>query len=260
MSRRMSLRHPGLTASLLIVVALASAVFAGSLQPPAGPVQPTMIPLAFVDPRTALSAENTPGQGGPIPSVFRIDRPGSYYLAHDIVGEAKKVGILIEADGVTLDLMGFRLRGVPDSYQGILADGANDIAIRNGTICDWGQDGVFTASATNVRLADLHAHNNANDGIKAGDNAVITGCTASDNGDCGFTASVNSIIADCTSRDNGGSGYDPIDTTVVTRCVAEGNEGTGISAGRGNTVTNCVARNNDRFGIAAINFETMILR
>src|SRR5689334_2327995 len=81
---------------------------AGPLDPPAGPVAPTMKTLSEVEPRI------------PIHSLpLTISQPGSYYLAENIT--AAGGGITISADYVTLDLMGFSLSGAPGD--GITATG-----------------------------------------------------------------------------------------------------------------------------------------
>src|SRR5437762_13979859 len=103
----------------IITLALAAAVAvtgliasAGNLNPPAGPVTPTMKTLTEVEPRIAINATNTPGDSD---SLFKITQPGSYYLTGNITGVAGKHGIEIAASGVTLDLNGFDLLGAPSS-------------------------------------------------------------------------------------------------------------------------------------------------
>lgn len=91
---------------------------AGDLNPPAGPVAPTMKTLVEVEPRTAVNSANTPGDAD---SVYKITTPGSYYLTDSITGVSGKHGIKIETDDVTLDLMGFALIGVPGSLDGVMA-------------------------------------------------------------------------------------------------------------------------------------------
>lgn len=54
---------------------------AGDLNPPAGPVSPTHKTLTEIEPRTAISMANTPGDAD---SLFKITQPGSYYLTGNI--------------------------------------------------------------------------------------------------------------------------------------------------------------------------------
>ncbi|MFT3684265.1 MAG: hypothetical protein QM783_04950 [Phycisphaerales bacterium] len=120
-------------AALLLVSA--AFVVAGPLDPPAGPVAPTAKPLVEIEPRTALSQANTPGDAD---SVFRITQPGSYYLTGNVTGASGKMGIEIAAGGVTVDLCGFTLAGVPGSLNGVFDASITGTTLKNGTISDWG--------------------------------------------------------------------------------------------------------------------------
>ena len=147
-------------ATLAIAVPMVCAVcptHAGDLNPPPGPVMPTMKTLdeifnetaaalgeattakdaaiAAQDPRTPIDATNTPGDAD---SLFRIALPGSYYLTGNVTGVAGKHGIEIAANGVTLDLMGFDLVGVPGSLAGVRETvDATDTAVVNSSVRNW---------------------------------------------------------------------------------------------------------------------------
>ena len=62
--------------SILIVATLGGIIWvsAGDLNPPAGPVTPTMKTLTEVEPRIAINAANTPGD---VSSTFKMIEPGS---------------------------------------------------------------------------------------------------------------------------------------------------------------------------------------
>ncbi|MEL6329151.1 MAG: hypothetical protein AAFR38_05780 [Planctomycetota bacterium] len=84
----------------------------GPLNPPAGPVADT----PELEPRTVLSAVNTPGDAD---SVFKITQPGSYVLTADVVVPAGQVGVDIAANEVSIDLNGFTIRGDGTAEAGI---------------------------------------------------------------------------------------------------------------------------------------------
>src|SRR5262245_16845588 len=127
------------------VVAVAGAgvvawVSAGPLNPPLGGVAGTYKTLTEVEPRTAISPANTPGDAD---SVYRIAQPGSYYLTGNITGVTGKAGIEIAANNVTLDLGGFTLSGVSGALSGVTAPSIQtNITIRGGIIAGWPQSGV----------------------------------------------------------------------------------------------------------------------
>ena len=91
------------TLRLVMVAATLGGIFwvsAGDLNPPAGPVTPTMKPLDEVEPRTAVNATNTPGDTD---SSFRISQSGSYYLTANLTGESGKHDMIgCESDPVCL--------------------------------------------------------------------------------------------------------------------------------------------------------------
>ena len=118
----------------LMAMAVSTSALAGDLNPPAGAVAPT----GRFGPRTEINAINTPGDAN---SLFRITAPGSYYLGGNILGVVGKHAIEIAASGVTLDLMGFDLRDVPSSLDGVrVSVVAENVHIRNGSLRAWGGD------------------------------------------------------------------------------------------------------------------------
>jgi hypothetical protein len=136
----------------------------GSLNPPPGTPAPTMKTQDQIEPRTPISA---------LP--FAITNPGSYYVARDLTGVTNQNGITILTDNVSLDLSGFALRGIPGSLDGIhVSFGLRNIAIRNGTIRDWGAFGVNGTNATNSQLENLMASDNGGAGLTVDTARVIT--------------------------------------------------------------------------------------
>lgn len=219
---------------------------AGQLDPPAGPINPTG-PTTF--------NQQDIGAG----PLFSINASGSYILTSDIVapGGYTGDGIAILADNVTLNMNGFALIGVVGSQRGIrvtLPERWN-ISIYNGTVRDWGGDGVDAGLAKNSQLRNLRVYQNGGNGIVLGEGGTITGCTATNNVDAGIfvsTASANGgcTITGCTASGNS-CGITALRGSTVINCTAESNTQNGITVSFGGTVANCTARNNGSTGIIA---------
>jgi hypothetical protein len=217
---------------------------AGDLDPPAGPVGPTMKRLDEIEARTPVGPDTTPGASN---AVFVISQPGSYYLTGNIAGEAGKHGVLINSADVTLDLNGFALIGVADSLSAVQVSG-NRAAIRNGSISGWGVSGVNSGSSGLV-LEHLRSWENASRGITIGNNAIVAHCSVFGNGDIGIRVGGGSAVRDCVARQNGSHGVAALEGSAVTGCATRGNGGNGIDLGPGAVVTNCTAVSNIGGGV-----------
>ncbi len=222
----------------------AAPVFAGQLNPPSGPINPT----GRFGPRIEINATNTPGDAD---SMFKITEPGSYYLGGNTLGEAGKHGIAITSDRVTIDLMGFELRGVAESRSGITVisgDFYDDLVVRNGVVADWGEDGVslhqgFVGSRSLIER--LLVSNNGDVGIEGTHElARIQDCHSEGNGQRGIVATNNASITSCSARGNGNSGIFVLRYSVVAGCIAESNGATGIYVAQGSVVVQCASHEN----------------
>ena len=214
-------------------------VSAGDLNPPAGPVQSTMLRLDEIESRTPISS---------LP--FTIDRCGSYFLTDCLTGVSGQNGITITADDVSLDLNGFALIGVPGSLDGVATTMAvKNLTVRNGTVRDWGRAGVNAGPATNSQLERLHASDNGANGLTIGSGSLVTQCTATGNGSNGIGTSHGCTVVDCTARDNTSSGFLVGNGSTVQNCSAFSNDNDGISTFAGCTVIGCTAAENSDDGI-----------
>ncbi|TVQ64453.1 MAG: right-handed parallel beta-helix repeat-containing protein [Phycisphaerales bacterium] len=225
---------------------------AGDLNPPAGPVQPTMKRLDEIEPRIPIGPDTTPGDSA---TVFRITQPGSYYLTGNELGQLGKDGIIIEANDVTIDLMGFTLRGVSGAGRGIRTIGARSrITVRNGNIVQWGLGGVLLFNGgieLGSRVEGVTAASNGADGIRVGINGVVRGCTTDNNSADGISAGESSFVTECCARSNTGSGVNVGPRSVVIGCSCASNGSFGISTqnlGR-SIVSHCAATSNTLAGI-----------
>lgn len=224
--------------AVAMLAATACYTLAGDLNPPAGPIGPTMKPLDQIEPRIPISAATTPGDAN---HLFRITQPGSYYLTGNITGVAGKAGIEIASGNVTLDLMGFHLIGAPQSFDGvrITTTGIRDVVVRNGTVRGWGADGIDLSNCVGVIVADVIAEENGTRGIVAANQARVSGCIARNNGNVGIFVNEGGIVIDCEAADNGSDGISVQQFVTVERCFAFRNTGDGIRA-----ANRCVIRHN----------------
>lgn len=250
MSARMSVR---MLVAALAVTALPQVVLAGPLTPPPGPVGPTNKTLSEVEPRVAINATNTPGDSDATPSVFKITQPGSYYLTGNITGVTGKIGIEVASGGVTIDLNGFVLGGVPGSLAGIACteSGMSSIAVRNGTIRGWGGAGVSFAAiglVNNAQVSSLVVSGNGGGGIRAGYRCAVTECTVYSNTGIGISVGSDSTVSNCRVSGSTGDGINGTVSVTVTGCVSNENTGSGIAISSG-VITGCVANSNTLNGI-----------
>lgn len=223
-------------------------VLGGEIDPPAGPITPTMKPLSDIEPRVAVNPINTPGDDD---SVFKITQPGSYYLTNNVLGAAGKAGVEIASNDVTLDLNGLTLRGVAGSLAGVRApQTSTGITLRNGVVRGWGGFGIELYNTSGCNVKDITAIDNAG-GIYAGEGAVIANCLARSNHGNGIVGGVACRIVDCTSTENGSYGFWVSPQGSISGCVARGNNESGILANGLASIANCVSTNNIADGFAS---------
>jgi parallel beta-helix repeat protein len=259
--RRALLAGMGGLAAGAFLAGAARTAHAGPLDPPPGPIAPTPGP----EPRTPIGPETTPGDAN---NTFRITQPGSYYLAGNIVGEAGKVGILIEASDVRLDLNGFSLLGVPGAPLGILAVGISFVGICNGTVRGFGtgiespstqgvcslRDVVVAGSAAsgilvnNGRLSGCSAIGNAADGFAPGGSSTLLDCIALQNAGGGFVLNNNASLERCVAAENASQGFRANGNAAFYGCAASGNAN-GFFASAAATLQDCIATDNSQSGI-----------
>jgi parallel beta-helix repeat protein len=229
---------------------LAGKANAGPLNPPAGPIAPTPGP----EPRIPVNATNTPGNAT---ALFRITQPGSYYLTANITGQSGKHGIEITASGVTLDLNGFRLSGVPGTLDGVAvrAFDGQGITVRNGSIQNWGDCGVefddLGGHPASGVVSGIDASQNTRTGILTSSHATVEQCTANENGEDGIAVSTGSRVTDCRASFNGADGIGTNTSCVVIGSNASANGERGFTLGIGNTITGCTAYTNGFQGFSA---------
>lgn len=249
------------SAVILLLTAFAAPATAGDLNPPGGPVLPTMKTLQEVEPRVPIGPLTTPGDAT---ATFVITQPGSYYLTGNLTGENLKTGIRIDAANVSLDLRGFSVIGVLGSQTGIHAiGGIGELSISNGTVRGW--IGGISVFSEGVRLSDVFVVNNSIGGISLDNFAIVSRCRSFNNGSTGIRVGIGSVITDtiarnnflsgfvmeegttasnCTASSNGANGFFPGVNCTFNNCTAFGNQEAGFLLADGNTAAGCAARNN----------------
>ena len=175
---------------------------------------------------------------------YTISTPGFYYITKNLWSPPETHGLTIEADNVTLDLMGFSigllaLPGVPAGYDGIHMNGRTNVEIRNGTVTGFHRHGIHEASQTGVghRIINVRSVSNRFYGIKLD--------------------SIGNLIKGCLVYANG-NGISTGDGSTITGNNAIENLGHGISTGVGSTVTGNIARGHYFYGIGTNSGSTVI--
>jgi parallel beta-helix repeat protein len=180
---------------------------------------------------------------------FSITNSGPYVVTRNLTGVSGFSGITIQASSVTLDLNGFALQGVSGAIDGIAIDGNRSfVAIRNGVISGWEQDGINGATANNSKVEDLLVSNNNRHGVSLGTNSMILRSTANDNAAAGFSVGSDCIILESTTKGNGGTGFDTASGCVIQKCVADQNGNHGFSVEALGQITSCTASGNTTNG------------
>ena len=214
-----------LSAVTPLAVAAAAILAVGDLNPPSGAVAETGKRLAEIEPRIAINATNTPGDAT---SLFRITQPGSYYLTGNVNGQSGKNGILITIGNVTIDLNGFRLAGSVGSLDGIGCSGAGSLVVRNGTVLNWGGDGIDLFLGSSILIEEVISTTNLGDGISSGPRSRIRDCTASNNSQDGISSGTDSVVSGCITEFNTLDGIIVSTVGVVSDCASRFNNGIGI--------------------------------
>ncbi|HBS28701.1 MAG TPA: hypothetical protein DEB06_04450 [Phycisphaerales bacterium] len=223
------------------------AALGGDLNPPAGPVGPTMKDIDDVSPRRAI--RNDPAVVAPVV----INTPGSYYLAEDIKGLAGAHGVQITASHVTLDLNGFSVVGTGvGTLDGIrIDDNLANVTVLNGTVRGFGQAGISGSNATALGFHSVRAADNLASGFFVGQ-SVMDACVAIANSSTGIQVGAGSSLSDCAAIDNGSHGFSTGQGSALLNCAARDNSVDGIIVGAYSSATNCTASQNGVLGFRLI--------
>jgi len=177
--------------------------------------------------------------------------PAKVTLLGSLLGVPGEHGIVVAADGITIDLAGQTLHGVPGSLDGIhvLEQNAetqkhSDLFVHNGGIEHWDGSGIQALKANNVRAKDLLVEENGEYGIRTGLGAMVTNCTFLKNGEDGVRTGQDSLVQGVTSNLNVFDGFDIGNHTLILDSVASENGLFGIRTGDGAMVRSSTVSNN----------------
>jgi parallel beta-helix repeat protein len=168
------------------------------------------------------------GVGTKITSLpYTINLPGFYYVASNLSYTGGN-GIIVNADDVTIDLMGFLLSS-NGSNSGIYMGARKRVEIRNGIVKGW-NTGVDEANigGSGHRVINIRAEGNTYGIYLGSDSNLVQGCTVLNNTNQGIYSY--------------GSGT--ISGNIITNC------GTAISCyGVGRIIGNTIVSNSGQTGI-----------
>jgi parallel beta-helix repeat protein len=236
------------TVALSLAAATALLSHAGPINPPTGPVAPTMKTLNQVEPRIPIGPESVSRNG-----VLVISQSGSYFLTGNITANTGLNGIEIQTDNVSIDLRGYAVIGGAGSLDGItLTQAGLNVTVFNGIVRNFTGVGVNLGNASGSFIRDVQVAGNGGSGLRLGQGR-IQNCSAKNNTGNGFQAFGNVALSGCTSEQNGAAGFSAGAGCAMDGCTASLNATTGFNVGVGNTLNNCTARSNTGNGFTASN-------
>jgi parallel beta-helix repeat protein len=170
---------------------------------------------------------------------IRISRPGSYRLAEtlDVKGGD---AILVLTGNVTIDLNGFSIVGSSEksSGVGINAGKMAFVQVSNGSIINMTGAGLVLGS--NGVVKNAHVNGNGADGIDCGNDCQILDNSVINNAEYGILAGKNAIVSGNSANDNrNGFGIAVAEGSSVTGNLANGNATGGIRGGDHTTPCSC---------------------
>jgi hypothetical protein len=183
---------------------------------------------AFVS--IAAASEGQAGGGTAIASCGQVVTQDAFLATS--LSCAGSDGVVVGADGITIDLKGFTLRGNRTSGRhGINDSGFSRLTVKNGVVRNFDIGVAAYNGADQTSISGLLASGNASDGIfVAGASATIKSSTSSGNAGSGIdVGGVGVKIQSSAAVGNGIVGIQVNgDSTSVTSSIASGNRSLGI--------------------------------
>ncbi len=197
----------------------------------------------------------TPGDAPGYPVT--ISEPGSYRLTGTLFLASSQQGIYIDADNVTIDLNGFSIRGpvtctpgvaacseaVGSGAQGIRADSAKFLTVKNGTVTGTGAGGIYCNPGVGCVVENVVVSHNNGSGISIANSGRVSNCTVHSNRSNGVTVGKAAIVNNNTIYQNGfrglliyGDGANVTSNVFSKNGTTEIDMGSRITAIGGNTL------------------------
>jgi hypothetical protein len=168
---------------------------------PAVPAHAADGPILITQAKT-LAGNVTPGDAPGFP--VKLMQPGSYILGSNLQPPAGKAGIVIASNDVTIDLSGFRLRGVGGATTGISGGSFESVTIRNGTIAGFAVDGIHGEGNFWI-ISDMRVVANGESGIFCAQSCLVQDSIVANNLSAGIVMDDGIAIGNVLSR-NGAEG------------------------------------------------------
>ena len=193
--------------------------------------------------------------GTKITSVpYVINQSGFYYLSGNMtITTNSDDGISVNADDVTLDLMGFSLVGNGIKF-GINMNGRSNVEVRNGTVRNFyaGIGDKSDGTGANCRISNVRAFNNYRGIHLYGKNSLVQACNCSNNTYQGINV-ISGTVTGNVACDNPDAGITMIGAGSVIGNIANNNAYRNFSF---NSNANILVDRNSASGLA-INYNGM---
>ena len=160
-------------------------------------------------------------------SALMIDQPGSYVLAVPVTAPAGLNAITITADNVERDLNGFNVNAGQGAH-GIFLSEARNVTLRNGTVRDAVDSGIYCGGDVSLTLLDVNVLDNADYGVACTELRVMGG----------------------TFAGNGLMGVFPIGEGAQLDGIRVHDNQFGVQLGKGSVLIRAAVHDNTGFGVS----------
>jgi hypothetical protein len=187
------------------------------------------------------------GVGTKINSLpYNINAPGFYYVTGNLKSSAN--GIIVNANDVTIDLMGFSLSGNTGNSTGIyILSDKHNVEVRNGTLSNWLR-GIYSDTTSRHRVINIRAEESFYGIVLNGYSHLIKGCTASNNS-YGISLNGGGTIRSNVLNYNLSCGIDVTSYAIIADNTVSNSNICVALGGAGSIIGNTVIPENGQTGI-----------